>query len=199
VILVGLTGGIGAGKSTVSRLLAARGALVIDADAITRELQEPGQPVLAEIVDRFGSSVVLPDGQLDRAALARIVFNDADALRDLNKIVHPAVGAEIAKRIEAARDTDAVVVLDIPLLAENPRQGLAATIVVDTPVDVAVERLGRQRGMSAEDARARIAHQANRAERLARADLVIDNRGSLENLEHQVDEVWRALLGLSPA
>jgi len=190
VILVGLTGGIGSGKSTVSALLAGRGAVIVDADAITRELQRPGQPVLAAIAERFGPGVLLPDGELDRQALATIVFGDPDALKDLNAIVHPAVGAEIARRIEAAAGTDAVVVLDIPLLAENPRKGLAATIVVDTPVEVAVDRLVRLRGMDEADARARVARQATREERAAGADRIIDNTGALVALETQVDQLW---------
>jgi dephospho-CoA kinase len=190
VILVGLTGGIGSGKSTVSALLAERGAVIVDADVITRELQRPGQPVLEAIVERFGQGVLLPDGELDRPALAAIVFSDPDALKALNAIVHPAVGAEIARRIEAARGTDAVVVLDIPLLAENPRKGLAATVVVDTPVDVAVERLVRFRGMDEADARARIARQASREERAAGADRIVDNTGDLGALEAQVDDLW---------
>jgi dephospho-CoA kinase len=196
VILVGLTGGIGSGKSTVSSLLAARGAVIVDADAVTRELQRPGQPVLTAIVERFGQGVLLPDGELDRPALAAMVFSDAEALKELNAIVHPAVGAEIARRIEAASETDAVVVLDIPLLAENPRKGLAATVVVDTPVDVAVERLVRLRGMDEEDARARIARQATREERAAGADRIIDNAGDLAALEAQVDDLWAWLTAL---
>jgi dephospho-CoA kinase len=199
VILVGLTGGIGSGKSTVSAMLAARGAVVVDADAITRELQQPGQPVLDAIVERFGPGVLLPDGALDRAALAALVFSDPDALADLNAIVHPAVGAEIARRIEAAAGTDAVVVLDIPLLAENPRKGLAATVVVDAPVDVAVDRLVRLRAMDEADARARIARQATREERAARADRVIDNTGDLEALEAQVEDLWAWLQTLPHA
>jgi dephospho-CoA kinase len=190
VILVGLTGGIGSGKSTVSALLAERGAVIVDADVITRELQRPGQPVLAAIVERFGQGVLRPDGELDRPALAAIVFSNPDALKELNAIVHPAVGAEIARRIEAASGTDAVLVLDIPLLAENPRKGLAATVVVDTPVDVAVERLVRFRGMNEADARARISRQASREERAAGADRIVDNTGGLDALEAQVDDLW---------
>jgi dephospho-CoA kinase len=199
VILVGLTGGIGSGKSTVSSLLAERGAVIVDADVITRELQQPGQPVLAAIVERFGPGVLTDGGALDRSALAAIVFADADALADLNRIVHPAVGAEIARRIEAARGSDDVVVLDIPLLAENPRKGLAATIVVDTPVEMAVDRLVAQRGMSEADARARIARQATREERAAAADRIVDNAGDLAALRAQVDDLWAWLLTLPPA
>jgi len=199
VILVGLTGGIGSGKSTVSSLLAERGAVIVDADVITRELQQPGQPVLAAIVERFGPGVLTDGGALDRSALAAIVFADADALADLNRIVHPAVGAEIARRIEAARGSDDVVVLDIPLLAENPRKGLAATIVVDTPVEMAVDRLVAQRGMSEADARARIARQATREERAAAADRIVDNAGDLAGLRVQVDDLWAWLLTLPHA
>ncbi len=133
-------------------------------------------------------------GELDRPALAAIVFADPDALEDLNRIVHPAVGAEIARRIEAARGSDDVVVLDIPLLAENPREGLAATIVVDTPVELAVDRLVAQRGMAEADARARIARQATREERAAAADRVVDNSGDLADLRGP----GRRPLGLAP-
>jgi dephospho-CoA kinase len=199
VILVGLTGGIGAGKSSVSELLARKGAVIIDADAITRELQQPGQPVLAAIVERFGEGVLLPDGSLDRAGLAAVVFADPDALQDLNGIVHPAVGVEISRRIEVERGTDHVVVLDVPLLVETGRSGLAAVVVVDAPVEVAIDRLVRFRGMEADDARARIARQASREQRLARADRVIDNAGDRRGLEVQVDEVWAWLITLPPA
>ena len=199
MILVGLTGGIGSGKSTVSSLLAERGAVIVDADAITRELQRPGQPVLAAIVDRFGRDVLTDGGELNRPALAAIVFADPDALADLNRIVHPAVGAEVARRIEAARGSDDVVVLAIPLLAENPRKGLAATIVVDTPVEVAVDRLVTQRGMAEADAQARIARQATREERAAKADQIVDNSGDQAGLRAQVDELWTWLLTLPHA
>jgi dephospho-CoA kinase len=198
MILVGLTGGIGSGKSTVSSLLARHGAVVIDADAITRQLQEPGQPVLAAIVERFGSSVLDGDGRLDRPALAAIVFNDPDALKALNEIVHPAVGAETARRITVEQDTDHVVVLDVPLLVETGRRGLAAVIVVDVPTEVAIERLVAQRGMSEADARARISVQASREDRLAKADIVIDNSGERDALEARVDEVWRQVHALPP-
>jgi dephospho-CoA kinase len=190
VILVGLTGGIGSGKSTVSSLLADKGAVIIDGDAITRELQLPGQPLLQVIAERFGSEVTDHEGALVRQRLADIVFNDADALKDLNKIVHPAVGKELERRLAEQRATDNVVILDIPLLAENPRKGLCGTIVVDVPEDIAVQRLVMHRGMREDDARARMANQASREKRLAIADQVIDNTGTLEELRRRVDEVW---------
>jgi dephospho-CoA kinase len=198
VILVGLTGGIGSGKSTVAQLLGDRGAVIVDADQITRQLQRPGQPVLAAIVDRFGAGVLTEAGELDRPALAAIVFHDADALADLNRIVHPAVRAEMARQVDGHRDSDRVVVLDIPLLAENPRRDLAAVVVVDTPVDVAVARLVRQRGMTDGDARARVARQAGREERRAAADRIIDNSGDRASLEAQVDALWTWLHSLPP-
>jgi len=190
VILVGLTGGIGSGKSTVSSLLADKGAVIIDGDAITRELQQPGQPLLQVIAERFGSEVLDQQGALVRQRLADIVFNDAEALKDLNKIVHPAVGKELERRLTEQRATDNVVILDIPLLAENPRKGLCGTIVVDVPEDIAVQRLVNQRGMREDDARARMANQASREKRLAIADQVIDNSGTLDNLQSRVNEVW---------
>lgn len=198
MILVGLTGGIGSGKSTVSAMLAARGAVVIDADAITRELQAAGSPLLAKIAERFGAEVILPGGSLDRAGLAARVFNDPDALGELNAIVHPAVGAEILRRIDEERDTDHVVVLDVPLLTESPRADTAAVIVVDVDPDTAVGRLVAQRGMDEADARARIARQATREQRLAIADRVIDNSGDVDDLETQVAEVWEWLRRLAP-
>ena len=199
MILVGLTGGIGSGKSTVSDLLALRGAVVIDADKITRELQAPGAPVLREIVDAFGADVLDAAGALDRPKLASKVFGDAEALTKLNKIVHPAVGREMAARLDAQRDTDNVVVLDIPLLVENPREGLCGVVVVDLPTDIAVDRLVEFRGMSRDDAEARISRQATREARVAIADKVIDNSGSLEQLVAQVDAAWEWMKGLPPA
>jgi dephospho-CoA kinase len=198
VILVGLTGGIGAGKSTVSAMLAERGAVIVDADQIARDLQSPGSPVLDAMAERFGSHILLDDGALDRAAVAKIVFNDEAALKDLNGIVHPAMQSEIQRQIDEQRSTDRVVVLDFPLLGENPRKGLAATVVVDIPVDVAVQRLVDQRGMSEDDARARINSQLSRDERLATATHVIDNSGDRDSLNRQVDELWEQLLELPP-
>ncbi len=196
MILVGLTGGIGSGKSTVSELLAERGAVIIDADAVVREVQQPGSPVLAELAERFGPEVLTETGELDRAALARIAFADPEALADLNRIVHPAVGREMNRRIEAQRETSNVVVLDIPLLTERPRDGLQAIIVVDVPVEVQVRRLVEGRGFDENDARARIARQASREQRLATATYVIDNSGTIEDLVPQVDRLWAELTAL---
>lgn len=196
MILVGLTGGIGSGKSTVSAALADRGALIIDADAIAREVQAPGSPVLAKLAERFGASIIGADGALDRPALAAIVFSDPDALKDLNAIVHPAIGAESNRRILEARRTEQVVVLDIPLLTENPREGLQGIIVVDVPEETQVERLVRYRGFDEGDARARIAKQATREQRLATASFVVDNSGGLEELAPQIDALWSWLTAL---
>ncbi len=197
MLVIGLTGGIGSGKSTVSALLAARGAVIVDADAITREVQEPGTPTFAAMVDRFGAGIVAADGTLDRAAVADLVFNDPEALAALNKIVHPAVGAEIARRMQELADTDAVVVLDVPLLVESPRAyPVAGLLVVDVDPEVAVVRLVEQRGMREADARARMARQASREDRLARADRVIDNAGTPDDLARQVDDVWAWIVTL---
>lgn len=199
MILLGLTGGIGSGKSTVSGMLARRGAVIIDADAIVRELQAPGQPLLAELAAEFGNSILNADGSLDRAGLAAAAFGDKEKVAALNRIVHPAVGREMNRRLEEQRATDNVVVLDIPLLAENPRKGLCGVIVVDVPVDTAVERLMTHRGFSEDDARARVASQASRETRLAIADRVLDNSGDMESLEQQVDDVWQWARTLPPA
>jgi dephospho-CoA kinase len=197
VLVVGLTGGIGSGKSTVSALLAAKGAVVVDADAVVREQQRPGTPVFDAMVERFGPGIVAADGTLDRAAVADIVFADPQALEDLNLMVHPAVGAQIARRLDELSGTDAVVVLDVPLLVEGSRgYPLAGLIVVDVDPDIAVERLVMQRGMDEADARSRISRQASREERRARADVVIDNRGTLVDLAHQVDATWDWIEGL---
>ena len=196
MILVGLTGGIGSGKSTVSARLAARGAVILDADAITRDVQMPGSPVLIELAERFGPEVLATDGSLQRQALADIVFTDPEALKALNAIVHPAVGREMNRRMIEQRTTTNVVILDIPLLTENPREGLQGRIVVDVPVETQVERLVKHRGFDEADARARIGRQASRNERLATADFVVDNSGAPEDLEPQIDRLWSWLTSL---
>ena len=200
MLLVGLTGGIGAGKSTVSALLEERGAVIVDADQIARDLQSPGSPVLDSMADRFGRHIIRDDGSLDRAAVAAIVFGDSPTakqnLADLNGIVHPAMQAEIRRQITVNTGTDRIVVLDFPLLGENPRDDVAATIVVDIDPDVAVERLVEFRGMDAADARNRIVSQISREQRLSRATHVVDNNGDRAHLEREVDALWRDLLRL---
>lgn len=196
MLLIGLTGGIGSGKSTVSALLAERGAVIIDADAITRELQEPGTPVFRAMVERFGPGIVAADGTLDRQAVADIVFNDAESLADLGKIVHPEVGAEIARRLLEEAKTDHLVILDVPLLVESGRDDMAGLVVVDVDPGVAVQRLVEHRGMRADDVRARMANQASRDDRRAKADVVIDNSGTRAALERAVAEAWPRLLAL---
>ena len=187
---MGLTGGIGAGKSTVSARLRDRGAVIVDADAITKELQQPGTEVFAAMVARLGDRIVGPDGTLDRQAVADIVFNDPEELVALNSIVHPAVGKEIFRRIQERIGTDDVVVLDVPLLGKNGLYQVAGVLVVDTPIETAVQRLVEQRGMDEADARARIANQISREERVAGADMVIDNGGTEADLDAQLDAVW---------
>ena len=193
MIEVGLTGCIGSGKSTVVGALAGRGAVLFDADAIVAELQQPGRPVLDAMVAHFGPSILQPDGHLDRKAVASIVFDDPQELAALNAIVHPAVRAEMAARRQALAGSDAIVVAEIPLLAEagpERRRGLAGIIVVDVDPDVAVRRLVADRGLTAVEARARLARQAARAERLALADFVIDNNGTRRQLVDQVARCW---------
>jgi dephospho-CoA kinase len=196
MLRVGLTGGIGAGKSEVSRRLAALGAVVLDADKAAREVVEPGTPGLARIVEAFGPGVLRPDGSLDRPKLAEIVFADTDALGRLNAIVHPLVHewmrAAQADAIQA--DGDGVVVVhDVPLLAESSRSGeFDVVIVVDVPPDMQVERLAG-RGLPEEQARARMAAQATRERRLTVADIVIDNSGTLADLDRRVSDVWADL------
>ena len=198
MILVGLTGGIGSGKSTVSQLLADRGAIIIDGDAIARALQRSGTAVFTAMVERFGD-VVAADGELDRAKIASIVFADAVALADLNKIVHPAIGVEMMRRISELRDTDEIGILDFPLLAESPRKGLSGVLVVDVDTEIAIERVVRDRGMKASDVRARIEKQASRKDRLAIADRVLDNSGTKDDLMRQVDQAWEWIVSLPKA
>jgi dephospho-CoA kinase len=196
--LVALTGGIASGKSTIAGRLAERGAVVVDADALVRELQQPGQPVLGEIVGAFGQHLLLPDGSLDRAALATLVFGDEAARRRLNGIVHPAVGRESARRFGAALDADpeAVVVYDVPLLVEaRPDDPWDLVVVAHAPAEVRVGRLVALRGMEEADARARVASQASDERRLAIADVVIDTAGDVEQTLAQADALWERLRG----
>lgn len=193
MIEVGLTGCIGSGKSTVARGLVARGAVLLDADAVVAELQRPGQPVLEAMVEHFGPSILRADGRLDRARLAGIVFDDPEQLAALNAIVHPAVRAEMEARRRELAGGDATVVLDIPLLVESGpqrRRGLAGVIVVDIDPEVAVRRLVADRGLTPTEVRARLARQASRAERLAVADFVIDNNDTRQELEAEVERCW---------
>ncbi|MCX4980233.1 dephospho-CoA kinase [Streptomyces sp. NBC_00572] len=193
MLKVGLTGGIGAGKSEVSRLLVSYGAVLIDADRIAREVVEPGTPGLAAVVEAFGEDVLTGEGALDRPKLGSIVFADVARLATLNAIVHPLVGARSAE-LESLAGTGDVVVHDVPLLTEN---GLAPlydlVVVVDASPETQLDRLVRLRGMVESEARARMAAQATRAQRLAVADLVIDNDGPLDALEPQVRKVWDEL------
>jgi dephospho-CoA kinase len=197
VIEIGLTGGIGSGKSTVADMLVERGAVLIDADRIVRDLQEPGAPVFEAMVERWGNRIVADDGSLDRAAVATIVFADEDELKAINDIVHPAVGEAMQARRDELKETDAIVVFDIPLLVksdgdavEDRYSHLQGIIVVDVDAELAVERLVSFRGFDAEDARGRIASQASREARRAVADVVIDNSGDLDSLGPQIDAAW---------
>ncbi|WP_101782930.1 dephospho-CoA kinase [Nonomuraea indica] len=194
MLKIGLTGGIGSGKSEVSRRLAARGAVVIDADRIAREVVEPGTVGLARVVAAFGDEVLRADGSLDRERLGAVVFADSERLAVLNSIVHPLVGERVAE-LQARAPADAIVVYDVPLLVENNLAPMYdAVIVVDASDEVRVARLAEHRGMPESDARARIAAQAGRDERLRAAHIVIPNEGTLEELEARVGEVWQDLL-----
>jgi dephospho-CoA kinase len=195
MLRVGLTGGIGSGKSTVSRLLAERGAVVIDSDVLAREVVEPGTPGLSAVVAEFGDGVLAADGRLDRERLGALVFADADARARLNSIVHPLVRAASAQRLAGLPD-DAVVVHDVPLLVEaGLTDAYDLVVVVSVSPAVQLDRLVRLRGMTAEAAQARIAAQAAPAERLAVADVVLTNDGTRAELAMQVDALWRRLTG----
>ena len=190
---VGLTGGIGAGKSEVSRRLSAQGAVVIDADAIAREVVEPGTPGLAEVVAAFGPEVLLPDGSLDRPRLGDLIFADPDLRARLNGIVHPLVGARM-RELEESAGPGSIVVHDVPLIAENNMAGAYdLVVVVDVPPRLQLDRLVRHRGLTREQARARMAAQASREQRLGIAGIVVDNSGSLAELDRQVGELWTEL------
>ena len=190
---IGLTGGIGAGKSEVSRRLESYGAVVIDADLLARQVVAPGTPGLAQVVEAFGEEVLGPDGALDRERLSEIVFADASLRGKLNGIVHPLVGARM-RELEEAADQAAIVVHDIPLLAENHLQdGFDEVVVVDVPPRVQAERLVKERGMTPEQAEARMRAQASRRERLAIATIVVDNSGSLAELDREIGDLWTEL------
>ncbi len=194
MLKVGLTGGIGAGKSEVSRLLVGHGAVLIDADRIAREVVAPGTPGLAAVAEAFGPQVLAADGSLDRPKLGSIVFADPERLAVLNSIVHPLVGAR-SRELENSAADDAVVVHDVPLLAENALVPLYdVVIVVDAAPETQLDRLTRLRGMTEEDARARMAAQATREKRLEIADIVIDNDVPLDALQRRVGEVWADLV-----
>ncbi len=190
MILIGLTGGIGCGKSEVSRLLADRGAIIIDADLIVRELQLPNGEIFNQMVEMFGDSVVADDGTLNRGAVANEVFKDKGILKKLNELIHPVVRRVMNERVKSYSDTSKVVVLDIPLLVENPREGLDGVVVVDLDPEIAVERIVEQRKMNIDDAKARVANQSSREQRRAIANFIIDNSGDRKALDLQVDAAW---------
>jgi dephospho-CoA kinase len=194
VLLVGLTGGIGSGKSTVARMLEERGAVVFDADLLAREAVEPGPPGHTAVLERFGADVLAPGGELDREALASIVFADPSARRDLEQIVHPEVRRLFAEGSEAYRDTDRIVVFSAPLLVESGMHtAFEILVVVSATVATQIERLMRQRGMSEAAIRARIDAQAPLEDKAAVADFLVDNGGTLAELESQVERLWHDL------
>jgi dephospho-CoA kinase len=189
MLMVGLTGGIGAGKSTVAALLADRGAVVIDADRIAREVVEPGTPTLAKLVERFGPEILRADGALDRPKLAAVAFVDDETRKELEAITHPAIGEEFLRRVAEA-PTDAVVIHDVPLLVESKR-GLeyACVIVVEAPLELRLDRL-EARGVDRDDARRRIGLQATDEDRRKVATWVVDNAGDVAHLEKQISDIW---------
>ncbi|MEC7827682.1 MAG: dephospho-CoA kinase [Actinomycetota bacterium] len=197
MIVIGLTGGIGSGKSTVSDRFVDRGAILIDADQIVKELQQPGQIVYSEMVKHFGKDILNEDETLNRQAIAGLVFNDKDSLKRLNEIVHPPVNKEIRNRIREQADSENLLVLDIPLLVEGiiaggpPRYVVSGILVVDTPPEISVQRLIEYRGFTEEDARSRIKAQVAREKRLEVADFVIDNSVTLNELEPQITSALR--------
>jgi dephospho-CoA kinase len=200
MLLVGLTGGIGTGKSTVARMLEKRGAVVFDADVLARQAVAPGTPGFDKVVERFGPNVLAPGGGLDREALASIVFSDPAARRDLEGIVHPEVRRMFAEGCEEYRDSDRVVVFSAPLLVETGMHtAFDLLIVVSAPVATQIERLMRDRGMAERDVQARIAAQLPLEAKAEVADVLVDNEGTLEDLEGRVEWVWRDLDALARA
>ena len=194
MLLVGLTGGIGAGKSTVAELLAARGAVIVDADQVARAVVEPGQAALAKLVERFGDGILDGDGRLDRAALAKVAFSDDESRRDLEAITHPAINDEFTRRVTEA-PSDAIVVLDVPLLAESEqarKRPYQTVIVVEAPREIRLARL-EARGVDRADAEARMSAQVSDDERRKLATYVVDNAGDRTALEHRIDEIWAEL------
>ena len=192
MLAVGLTGGIGSGKSAVADLLVARGAVLIDADQVARDVVAPGGPAYQPLVDRFGPGIVAPDGTIDRPALAAVAFADEATRLELNAITHPAIGIAMIQARDALAETDDIVVLAIPLLTAVHRETvkLHKVVVVDTPTDIALERLLSQRGFERADAEARIKAQITREERVKEADFVLDNSGDRAALEAQVARLW---------
>ena len=195
VMLIGLTGGIGAGKSTVAQLFEERGVPIVDADAIARDVVKPGEPALAELVEYFGESILGAGGELNRGKLAEVAFADAESHEALNAIMHPAISAETAKRIDVLRGDHSVIVHDVPLLVEA---GLAGnydlTVLVDTPAEIRLQRLTELRGMDPEDAKKRIAAQATDEQRRAVCDVALDNSGDIEHLRAQFEQMWEQFI-----
>ena len=193
---VGLTGGIGSGKSTVGELLTGMGASLVDADAIVRELQEPGQVVFLDMVKHFGEGVITPEGRLDRQAVADIVFQDEAQLKILNDIVHPRLREVMEASRRELLAAGKKVIVDFPLLTESKYTKFEGVVVVDCDIEAAVRRLVEHRGFSEQDARFRMSQQATREERLKIADFVIDNSGAMSELEPQVQACWDWICGL---
>ena len=194
---IGLTGGIGSGKSTVSAGLVERGAVLIDADAIVRELQQPGKPVFEKMVERWGEKILSEEGELNRQAVADIVFKDSEELLALNEIVHPLVREEIARLRDTYAGGGAPIILDIPLLIESGYEDLDGIIVVDLIPEEAIRRLVAYRGFAEDDAKNRISNQVKREERIKKADFVVDNNGDLNSLNEEIDRAWNWIESLS--
>lgn len=194
---IGLTGGIGSGKSTVSTGLVDRGAVLIDADAIVRELQQPGKPVFEKMVERWGEKILSDEGELNRQAVADIVFKDSEELLALNEIVHPLVRDEIARLRDIYAGGGVPIILDIPLLIESGYEDLNGIIVVDLIPEEAIRRLVAYRGFTEEDAKNRISNQAKREDRIEKADFVVDNNGDLNSLNEEIDRAWNWIESLS--
>jgi len=194
---IGLTGGIGSGKSTVSAGLVNRGAVLIDADAIVRELQQPGKPVFEKMIERWGEKILSDEGELNRQAVADIVFKDSEELLALNEIVHPLVREEIARLRDTYVGGGAPIILDIPLLIESGYEDLNGIIVVDLIPEEAIRRLVAYRGFSEDDAENRISNQVKREDRIEKADFVVDNNGDLNSLDEEIDRAWNWIESLS--